>query len=138
MNSAILNAMTRAALVLIILFALYILLRGHNAPGGGFIGALITCAGFVLHQFSFGVEKTRALLRVNPITLMKVGLLCGVGAGFVAVLSGLPFLTGIWLPAYLEGETALPISSVLLFDVGVYLTVIGAIMTILLALEEDV
>lgn len=138
MNSIILKAATKLLLVVIIMFALYVLLRGHNEPGGGFIGALITCAGLMLYQFSHGVQATRNLICFNPLNIMMVGLLCAIGAGLMAILFGLPFLTGVWLPAYLDGRSALPLSSVLLFDIGVYLAVIGAILNILFALEEDV
>lgn len=137
MDSIILKAATRILMALILLFAVYMLLRGHNAPGGGFIGGLITCTAFVLYKFAHGTRHAREIMNLDPRLVCMLGLISVIAAGLFAVLMQSPFLTGVWLPAYVEGDFDWPISTVLLFDIGVFLTVVGGVLTILMALGEE-
>ncbi|NCC21955.1 MAG: Na+/H+ antiporter subunit B [Alphaproteobacteria bacterium] len=137
MNSTILKAATRILMALILIFAIYMLLRGHDDPGGGFIGALITSAAFVLYKFAYGSEETRKIMVLDSRGISMLGIGCAIAAGLMSLFTGKTFLTGLWLPAYVEGRIPLPVSTVLLFDIGVYLAVTGAVLTIVLALEED-
>ena len=66
---------------LLLLFALFLLLRGHNAPGGGFVGGLVVAAAFVLHSIAFGIAASRRALLVDPSTLLSVGLLVALVSG---------------------------------------------------------
>jgi multicomponent Na+:H+ antiporter subunit B len=94
-----------------------------------------------LHAIAAGPEAARAALRVEPLTIAGIGLLCAVAAGFWGIAAGGDFLTGVWplLTTTPEGDKAgLPVGSVLLFDTGVYLTVLGAVSAILFALEDAV
>ncbi|QBY02575.1 Na+/H+ antiporter subunit B [Rhodophyticola sp. CCM32] len=139
MNSVILNAATRLLVALLLLFSVYMLLRGHNLPGGGFIGGLIGATGFVLYTIAHGCAATRAALRVEPQNIAMTGLGIALAAGVFAAIFGDAFFTGQWL--FIGGtdeDKGLPVSSVLVFDIGVYLVVFGAILTIVLALEEEV
>jgi multicomponent Na+:H+ antiporter subunit B len=136
-SSTILKAATRILMALILIFAIYMLLRGHDYPGGGFIGALITTAAFVLYKFAYGSEETRRIMIIDARLISMLGIALSIVAGFMAIFAGKTFLTGLWLPAYAEGNFPLPVSTVLLFDVGVYLAVTGAVLTIVLALDED-
>lgn len=138
MNSTIFRAATRIVFGLILVFSVYILFRGHNEPGGGFIGALVASAGFAMLKFSFGTEMVRRTVMINPTYFIILGLATAVLSGAFALIYGLPFLTGIWYPAYVAGESEWPISSVLFFDIGVYFTVLGTLLTLLITLEDDI
>jgi multicomponent Na+:H+ antiporter subunit B len=136
MNSLILSTATRYLLPLLLIFSVFLLLRGHNDPGGGFVGGLVAAAALALYGLAFGAAETRRLLNINPRHLIGIGLLLAVSSGLVAVVfMGEPFMTGVW------GETELPAlgkpGTPLLFDLGVYLVVVGMVLTILLALSEE-
>ena len=135
-KSLILHTATRFLLPLQLLFSLFLLLRGHNEPGGGFIAGLVAAGAIALFLFAFDVEKTRELIRFSPHDLFGLGLLLACLAGVPALLLGKPYFTALWwrpeFPFF--GEVAL--STPLIFDVGVYLTVIGAVLAIVLALAE--
>lgn len=131
MKSLILTTGARMLIALFLVFSLYVLLRGHNAPGGGFIGGLIAACGFAIHAFASGVAEARRALKVDPRTLGVIGLVCALIAGLMAFPLGAAPFAGIW------GEVAgYKLSSVLLFDIGVYLAVVGGILTLIFALEE--
>ncbi len=150
MNSVILTTATRAASVSMIVFSIFMLLRGHNEPGGGFIGGLIAAAAFAVYAIAWDVAEARKALRVEPATLAMIGVLVAIGAGLWAILFGDAPFTGQWLflgggeaeiaPA--PGESVkpdgLPISNILVFDIGVYLAVVGAVLAILFGLEEEI
>ncbi|HSO07607.1 MAG TPA: Na+/H+ antiporter subunit B [Pelomicrobium sp.] len=131
MSTLILRAATRVLTSLILLFSVYLLLRGHNLPGGGFIGALVASIAFGLYVFAFGAEACRRALRIEPGALAVAGLAVALGAGLLAGLAEEPFLTGLWGSL---GDTK--VGTPLLFDVGVYLAVVGAVMTLVLDLAE--
>ena len=138
MNSLILNTATRVLVALMLMFSVYMLFRGHNEPGGGFIGGLIAAIGFALYAISHGSEGTRRALRADPRVIAMVGLGIALLAGLISAVTGDALFTGQWV--FLGGENGskgFPISSVLLFDIGVYLVVIGSVLTLVLALEEE-
>ncbi len=139
MNSLILNTATRILVALMLLFSIYMLLRGHNEPGGGFIGGLIAAIGFALYATAHGTAAARRALRLDPRTIAMSGLALAILSGLWSALIGDAFLTGQWL--FFGGDATskgLPISTVLAFDVGVYLVVVGAVLTLVFALEEEV
>ena len=139
MKSIILTAATRLLVAILLMFSIYMLLRGHNEPGGGFIGGLIGATGFVLYTIACGTAEARTALRVPPETIAVSGLGVAALAGLAAGLFGDPLLTGEWLFLGAEdGGKGLPLSTVLLFDVGVYLVVLGAILTLVFELEENI
>lgn len=123
-------------LPLLLLFSLFLLLRGHYLPGGGFVGGIIAAIAFVLHAFAFGLRNTRKLLRVHPIAFMPVGLGLAVFSAILPVFQGLPVMTGLWLnePFPVIGL----IGSALIFDMGVYLVVLGVALTIIFSITESV
>lgn len=139
MNSIILLAGTRLLVALLLVFSFFMLLRGHNTPGGGFIGGLIGATGFVVYAIACGTQSAREALRVKPETVAMVGLGIALFAGVMAAFFGDGFFTGQWLfIGATETEKGLPLSSVLVFDIGVYLVVLGSILTLTFALEEEV
>jgi multicomponent Na+:H+ antiporter subunit B len=134
MFSLILSTTARAIMPLTLVFSIYLLMRGHNAPGGGFVGGLVGAVAFALASLADGVGTARRALKVDPHVLMGVGLLLALGSGLAGVLAGGAFLTGLWAdtPLPVIGKVGTP----LLFDVGVYLAVLGVALTIVFALEE--
>ena len=139
MNSIILVAGTRLLVALLLVFSVFMLLRGHNEPGGGFIGGLIGATGFVVYAIACGTQAAREALRVAPERIAMAGLGVALFAGVAAVFDGDVFFTGQWLfLGATETEKGLPLSTVLVFDVGVYLVVMGSILSLSFALEESV
>ena len=133
MDSYILRVATRMMTGLILVFAVYLLFRGHNAPGGGFSGALVAGTGFALFAIAKGPQPVRQGLRCDPLSLIAWGVLLAVGSGLLGVLAGRSFLNGLW---WSPEKGVFTIGTPLLFDVGVFLVVLGAILTLVLELEE--
>ncbi|MEM9726667.1 MAG: MnhB domain-containing protein [Pseudomonadota bacterium] len=137
MNSVILSAGTRYLVWLLLAFSIYMLLRGHNEPGGGFIGGLIGSTGFVLEAVARGPKAARETLRFDPTNIAMIGLGVALAAGVAAAFYGDAPFTGQWL--FLGGDEnskGLPLSNILVFDVGVYLVVFGSVLALVFALEE--
>jgi len=142
MHSLILQTATRLLIVLMLIFALFILWRGHNEPGGGFIGGLIAATAFALHGAAFGVQAMRKVLIADPRTIIAAGLVSAIVSGFFALFGGKagpdPFMTGRWIVTYNEaGEKTFAIGTPVLFDIGVFLVVVGALVAMVQALMEE-
>jgi multicomponent Na+:H+ antiporter subunit B len=137
MISIILRTATRLLFTLLLLFAVFILLRGHNEPGGGFIAGLVTAGAFALYAIAYDVAAARHALHLEPRTLIAVGLLLAGGVGVLPLFSAEPFLTGKWISLNgVEGE-AIKVGTPVIFDIGVFLVVIGVALGIILALAEE-
>ena len=134
-QSLILSTATRYLLPLLLLFSFFLLLRGHNEPGGGFEGGLVAAAAFALYSIALDVQSTRQVLKVQPRTLICAGILTAAASGLLSLLTGKPFLTALWLkqPLPVLGKVGTPF----LFDTGVYLLVLGVTLMIIFALAED-
>lgn len=137
MSSLILRAATRVLAPMMLMLSLFLLWRGHNLPGGGFIGGLVATSAVALQGIAFGPAAARRTLVLPPAVLAAVGLACAVLATLPAALFALPFFTGLWLKLDLGEGAVLPLSTPLLFDIGVFLVVVGGVCAVLLALEED-
>lgn len=133
MRSTILQTAARYLLPILLLFSFFLLLRGHYYPGGGFVGGLVASIAFVLHSFAYGTDKTMKVLRYDPLALIPVGLAIATLSMFMPVMFGLPIMTGLWFdqPIPVIGM----IGSALFFDIGVYLVVIGVVLTILFTIS---
>lgn len=135
MGSLILTRAIRLILPLMLLFSVFILLRGHNEPGGGFIGGLVAAAAYALYGFASDPAEVRASLVVSPRPLIGLGLLLAVGSALLSFFTGQPFMTGLWY------ENEIPVigklGTPLLFDVGVYLVVVGITLLIVFSLQEE-
>ena len=133
MDTVILRETTRRLVPLILIFSVFLLLRGHEQPGGGFVGGLVASIALSLYAFVFGPEATRGILRVDPRAVGAVGLAVAIASGFIGSIRGAaPFLTGQW--GTLAG---LKIGTPVMFDVGVYLVVIGVVMTFVIRIKEQ-
>jgi multicomponent Na+:H+ antiporter subunit B len=137
MNSVIFKAATQALMPLLVLFSVFLMLAGHNQPGGGFVGGLILAAAFSLYALAFDVADARRLLGVDPRTLVGVGLLLATAAGVVPMGLGAPMLTGLWTEVHLPGFEPMHVGTPLLFDIGVYLLVAGVALLMVLTLAEE-
>lgn len=136
MRTIILKSASSYLLPVLLLFSVFILLRGHYLPGGGFVGGLVAAIAFVLDSFSNGLDKTRTLLKIHPGFLMPLGLLVAFFSGISPIIfTDMPLMTGLW------AENPIPVigalGSALFFDLGVYLVVIGASLTIIFTISES-
>jgi multicomponent Na+:H+ antiporter subunit B len=132
MNSLILGAVSRLVGALMLAFSIYLLLRGHNEPGGGFVGGLVAASAVALVAMASGAASARRAMLVEPRVFIVTGLGIAVAAGLMAAFAAEPFLTGLW-----QFPAGLPLGTPLLFDIGVYFTVFGAVAMLILALEGD-
>lgn len=115
------------------LASLYVLLRGHNAPGGGFIGGLVAAAGLAFYAVARGRAAAMRALRVHPVGLCGLGLLVAGASGLPALLRpGSGYLAHLWWTGL-----GLPVGTALVFDLGVYLAVLGTVAAMFLSLVED-
>ncbi|MFK8079543.1 MAG: Na+/H+ antiporter subunit B [Granulosicoccus sp.] len=138
MNSLIFSTISRLLVGLMLLFSVFLLWRGHNEPGGGFIGGLVAAAGIIVYGLAEGPVLMRKLLRVDPRTLVLVGLLTAVVSGILPLLQDSAFLTGMWLfIGATETDKGLALGTPLIFDIGVYLVVVGGVAGMVIALEEE-
>jgi multisubunit Na+/H+ antiporter MnhB subunit len=137
MQSLILKTATRLLVGLILTFSVYLLLRGHNAPGGGFAGALVAGTGFALFAIAEGPLVVRRAIRISPQKIAVIGLGLAIGSGIAATVFGQTFLTGIWWIWQTKQASKLALGTPLFFDLGVFFAVLGTILTLILALEEN-
>jgi len=133
-HPAIMALLTRLLLPLSLLVAVYILLRGHNLPGGGFIAGLVTAVALVMQYLANGVAWTRARLPGNLNPLIATGILLATGTGLVSLVLGYPFLTSAHGHFHLPVVGDLELASAMAFDLGVYLVVVGATLSILVGI----
>ncbi|MFP3920930.1 MAG: Na+/H+ antiporter subunit B [Dichotomicrobium sp.] len=135
MGTLIFRTFAPGLAALMVMFSVFVLLRGHNEPGGGFIGGLIAASGFAIYGIANGVENVREALYFRPLSISATGVLLAALSGIPALLQAKPYLTGLWwFPHF--GGVELALSTPLLFDIGVWLGVVGAVIAIALALEE--
>lgn len=137
MESIILQIAARHLKPILFALSLVVLYRGHNEPGGGFIGGLIFGSAYILYAMAFGVDKTRNSILINPINLTATGLLVAVLSGLPAVIPGEVFMTGQWITLFAGTLAEIKLGTPLLFDVGVYLSVAGMLMLLMFSIMEE-
>lgn len=134
MNSLILRTGTVFLLPLLLMVSVVVLLRGHNDPGGGFVGGLTAATAMLLHMLAFGPAEARRLLPISPESMIGLGLLFGLLSGLLAVFVEYPPFTGLWTD--FEPIKGVKVGTPLVFDIGVYLTVTGVVLLILFSIAE--
>lgn len=137
MDTVILKTATRALLPLLLLFSVFLFLRGHNEPGGGFVGGLMATGAIALYAMANGVDAARRVLRVPPRKFIGGGLLLGLGSGLIPVMFGRSFLTGLWTTVNVPGFGEVHLGTPLLFDLSVYCVVTGVTLVFVLTLLEE-
>jgi multicomponent Na+:H+ antiporter subunit B len=136
MNTVIFRTIAPLIVAIMLVFSIYVMLRGHNEPGGGFIGGLIAASAIAVLGMAAGVLSVRRALKFDPMSYAGFGVFVGCLSGLASLFIEAPFMTSIWL--YLEvGPTTIPLSTPLFFDIGVYFVVFGTLSAIALALEDD-
>ncbi len=135
MRTVILHTTVRLLMPLFFIFSVLLLFRGHNLPGGGFIGGLLAAIALFLHSVVFGVDETLKRYRLNPRIIIAVGLLAALVSVLISLFLGLTLFTGVWSTFQLPliGKLGTP----MLFDIGVYLVVVGVILNITFVLTEN-
>ena len=136
MTSTILRTATRYMFPPLLVFSVYVLFRGHHFPGGGFVGGLFAGSAFTLFALSHNVARARALLRVDPRDLTAIGLATALCSGLPALFTGRPFMTGVWWDLRLLGAEV-HVGTPTIFDIGVYLVVLGVLLTLVFGLGEE-
>jgi multicomponent Na+:H+ antiporter subunit B len=135
MKFLVLRTATKFLLVLMLLYSVFILFRGHDKPGGGFIAGLITASAYGLYLMAHGPVEARKLIFIDLRYLLAIGIGCALGSGFIGLICGKNFLTGIWFNFHFA-DTTLALGTPQLLDIGVYITVVTSILMTMFALEE--
>lgn len=136
-RSLILRTVSLGLLYIIILFSFYVFLQGHNAPGGGFIAGLVAAAVILIQYMAFSREDFEKTFRPMFHRLLGLGILFAALSGLIGVWEGTAFLDGFHWVWDLPGGGHVEFPTVALFDLGVYFVVIGTVVGIFLALEEQ-
>ncbi|MCM3773282.1 MULTISPECIES: Na(+)/H(+) antiporter subunit B [Priestia] len=136
-NDLILQTTTKVVTFIIIIFAIHLFFAGHYTPGGGFVGGLTTSAALVLLLLAFDIKTVSKVIPLDYKKVAASGLLLAILTGLGSFIFKVPFLTHTYsyfnLP--LLGKTSL--ATVVLFDLGVYLVVVGVTMTIIQTIGES-
>ncbi len=135
--SLILQSFARLTLHLMLVFAIYLLLRGHNAPGGGFIAGVLTAVAMTFQMMAFHVESFSNEMPWKPLRVVVVGLLLAAGTGLGSVLIGYPFLTSAFGYYHFPLLGEVELATAMVFDIGVYLVVVGTSLGIIRAIAEE-
>jgi multicomponent Na+:H+ antiporter subunit A len=132
----ILSMTSRLFFWLLAVASVVILLRGHNAIGGGFVGGLTAALAFAVIALADGVARARAMLRVHPLSLAGGGLLLALASGLPGLVLHGDFLRHVWLETDLFGVHVQQ-GTTLVFDLGVYAVVLGAVLAFLFGLRRE-
>ncbi|WP_414902328.1 monovalent cation/H+ antiporter subunit A [Sphingomonas flavalba] len=134
---AIPRIMMEISFPIIIVFAIYILLRGHDAPGGGFAAGIAMSIAILIQYMAKGARQVEAQLIIRPLRWIGIGLLLATVTGAGAWLLGYPFLSSYFRYVDLPLFGTIPVASALLFDIGVFALVVGATVVVLIALAHQ-
>lgn len=136
-SDVFLQNISKIVVFIILAFALYLFFTGHGSPGGGFIAGLMSAGALLLLALAYDIDTVRKVIPFDFKIITAIGLFIALCTGTGALFFGEPFLKHAFgyfqLP--LLGETEL--HTALIFDLGVYLAVVGVTMTILLTIGED-
>lgn len=136
-NDLILRTTSSLIIFIMLGFAVYLLLAGHNSPGGGFVGGLTTSAAIVLMYMAYGEKVVKKIIPINFQFFIPLGLLIATLTGLGALLFNVPFLTHTFGVFHIPFVGEIELATAMLFDLGVYFTVFGSMMTIILTIAED-
>ncbi|WP_413363228.1 Na(+)/H(+) antiporter subunit B [Lysinibacillus sp. 3P01SB] len=136
-NNLILQFTSKFVFFIIFFFAVHIFFAGHYTPGGGFVGGLLMSSAIVLLVIAYDLKTVQMILPVNYMYMTAAGLILAVGTAAFPMFKGKPFFTHFFDYFYLPliGKTSLHTAA--LFDLGVFLVVVGVTMTIIQTIGED-
>ncbi|TLX73011.1 Na(+)/H(+) antiporter subunit B [Labilibacter sediminis] len=135
MNSIILQIASKYLRIIFLLFAFIALFRGHNQPGGGFIGGLLAALYIVYDSLAFTSDQIKQQLKVRPESYMGVGLLCVLLSFLPSIVTGAPLMQGAWLSVDSSVFGEIKLGTPLLFDLGVFIAVMGVTLMFLFTLS---
>lgn len=133
----ILQTTTKIVLFIILIFSVFIFFTGHYTPGGGFIGGLLTSGAIVLLLLAFDLKTIKKILPFNYMYMIATGLLFSIGTGAGAMLFNVPFLTHAYTHIDIPILGELSLHTATIFDLGVFLVVVGVTMTIIQTIGGD-
>lgn len=136
LRNIILEKIVTLFMKVMVVFSVYLLLRGHNNPGGGFIAGIIASIGFIFFAIIYGTKEMQHIIRCQPQILIGIGLLLILFAAITPVFFGKEMLTGLWIHSKIPVLGTLHLGTPLIFDTGVYFAVIGVILTISISIME--
>ncbi|WP_068672253.1 Na(+)/H(+) antiporter subunit B [Oceanobacillus sp. Castelsardo] len=136
-NNLILRTTTTLIAFLLLGFAIYLFFAGHNSPGGGFVGGLMTSGAVLLLYMAYGIESVDKMLPINFRILIPIGLATALATGAGSFLFNVPFLTHTFGYFYFPIFGEVELATAMLFDLGVYFTVVGSVMTTILTIAND-
>jgi multicomponent Na+:H+ antiporter subunit B len=136
MNTVIFRALAPLLVGITLVYSIFVLLRGHNEPGGGFIGGLIAASAVAIFGLAQGARAARTALSVDPLALAGFGLLLSGFSGLLSLFHNAPFLTGLWAILHF-GQDEVALSTPLVFDFGVYFVVFGVFSAVMLDLASS-
>lgn len=136
MNTVIFRTIAPLIVAIMVVFSIYVTLRGHNEPGGGFIGGLIAASSVAIYGMASGVFAVRRALKFDPLAYAGFGVFIAGFSGLLSLAIDAPFMTGIWWDIDL-GEAVVNLSTPMVFDIGVYFVVFGTLSAVALALEDE-
>ena len=136
-NDVILRTVVKGVVFIVLTLGVYLFFAGHNAPGGGFIGGLVLGSGIVLLYITFDIETVHKGMPFDFKKVAALGVLLATGTAIGSLFFDVPFLTQAdkYFELPLLGKSHL--STVMIFEAGVALTVIGTLVTIILSISED-
>jgi multicomponent Na+:H+ antiporter subunit B len=138
-GSYIFRAIGSFLFFIINVFALYLLLRGHNLPGGGFIGGLASALSLIMLSLAYGVERAQRILHIDPVRLAAVGLAIAVATALLPVLVGAPLLRHYhWKFEGVPLLGRLELGTPLIFDLGIFLVVVGVTAKMIFVLARSI
>jgi len=129
--------LVRLLLPIAVVVSMYLFMRGHNQPGGGFVAGLVMSVAFILQYMVAGTQWVEAQMRLRPLRWMGTGLLFAIGTGLGSMFFGYPFMTTHTAHFALPLLGDIHVASALFFDVGVYAVVVGSTLLILTALAHQ-
>jgi len=136
-TNLMIHTISRFVFFIILSGAIFLFFAGHNNPGGGFIGGLMTSAALLLIYLSFDLKSISSALPFNYTTIIATGLLISFSTGLLGVVFGYEYLTQFFDYFYIPFFGKTELATAVLFDLGIYLVVIGISLLIILTIGED-
>lgn len=136
-RSVFFRFVARLMMPILLMFSLVLLLRGHNQPGGGFVGGLVGAGSIIIMVLAYGPSEVRQQLNIDFLRAMFYGLIIAVASGIIGVFAGVAFQDALWWKPFIQGIGRLELGTPLLFDLGVYVVVFSVTTSIVMNMAEE-
>lgn len=137
MNSVVLKLASKYVRWILVVVSVLALLRGHNMPGGGFIGGLLAGLAVVYKGFAYTMGEAKRTLRIQPEYLIAIGLIIMLLSLLPGIVNGQSLMYGEWFKVVITSTCHIKIGTPFIFDIGVFLTVIGVTIVFIFALNRE-